>query len=98
MRGIPYRWVVALTVIFGLFMVMLDTTIVNIAVPHLQAEFGAGLTDVDWVATGYTLAEGVATPLTPFLTAFLGTKRLFLMALTVFTVSSALCGLAWSLQ
>jgi DHA2 family multidrug resistance protein len=98
MKGLPYKWVVAIVMIFGMFMTILDTTVINVAIPRLESAFGAGLQDVDWVATGYTLAEGVGTPLTPFLTAFLGTKRLFLMALTVFTVSSALCGLAWSLQ
>jgi EmrB/QacA subfamily drug resistance transporter len=98
MKGLPYKWIVAIVMIFGMFMTILDTTVINVATPRLESAFGAGLQDVDWVATGYTLAEGVGTPLTPFLTAFLGTKRLFLIALGVFTVSSMLCGLAWSLQ
>src|SRR5947209_9621240 len=98
MKGLPYKWIVAIVMIFGMFMTILDTTVINVATPRLESAFGAGLQDVDWVATGYTLAEGVGTPLTPFLTAFLGTKRLFLLALGVFTVSSMLCGLAWSLQ
>jgi EmrB/QacA subfamily drug resistance transporter len=98
MKGLPYKWVVAIVMIFGMFMTILDTTVINVATPRLESAFGAGLQDVDWVATGYTLAEGVGTPLTPFLTAFLGTKRLFLIALSVFTISSMLCGMAWSLQ
>jgi EmrB/QacA subfamily drug resistance transporter len=98
MKGLPYKWIVAIVMIFGMFMTILDTTVINVATPRLESAFGAGLQDVDWVATGYTLAEGVGTPLTPFLTAFLGTKRLFLLALSVFTISSMFCGLAWSLQ
>lgn len=97
MKGLSYKWIVATVVIFGIFMSILDTTIVNIAIPRLQTAFGAGLTDVDWVATGYTLAEGAGTPLTPFFSAFLGTKRFYLIILALFTIGSALCGLAWSL-
>ncbi len=97
MKGMSYKWIVASVVIFGVFMVLLDTTIVNIAIPRLQNAFGAGLTDVSWVATGYTLAEGVGIPLTPFFSAYLGNKRFYLLILALFTVGSALCGLAWSL-
>ncbi len=97
MKGLSYKWIVAIVVVFGLFMVILDTTIVNIAIPRLQTAFGASLTDVGWLATGYTLAEGVGIPLTPFLSAFLGTKRFYLLILAAFTIGSVLCGLAWNL-
>ena len=97
MKALPYKWIVATVVIFGVFMVLLDTTIVNIAIPRLQTAFGAGLTDVDWVASGYTLAEGIGIPLTPFFSGLLGNKRFYLLILTLFTIGSALCGLAWSL-
>ncbi len=97
MKGLSYKWMVAIVVIFGIFMSILDTTIVNIAIPRLQTAFGAGLTDVDWVSTGYTLAEGAGTPLTPFFSAYLGTKRFYLLILALFTIGSALCGLAWNL-
>ncbi len=95
--GLPYKWTVVIVVIFGLFMVVLDSTIVNIAIPRLQTDFGAPLSSVQWVATGYTLAQAVATPLTPFLSGRLGLKRLYLLSLALFTLGSALCGLAWSL-
>ncbi len=95
--GLPYKWTVMIVVIFGLFMPILDTTIVNIAIPRLQADFGAPLYDVQWVATGYTLAEGMAIPLTPFLSELLGPKRFYLIGIAGFTLCSALCGLAWSL-
>ncbi len=95
--GLPYKWIVAFTVVFGIFMSILDSTIVNIAIPHLQDAFGVSLNAVQWVLTAYTLAQGVATPLTAYLAARLGTKRLYLLALIAFTLSSALCGLAWNL-
>ncbi len=97
MNGLSYKWVVAIVIIFGIFMSILDTTIVNIAIPRLQAAFGANLADVQWVSTGYTLAQGVTTPLTPFFSSQLGLKRFYLIVLALFTLGSALCGLAWSL-
>jgi EmrB/QacA subfamily drug resistance transporter len=92
--AIPYKWIVAIVIIFGLFMTILDGTIVNIAIPTLQSVFGANLTSVQWVLTAYTLMQGVATPLTAFLSQRLGQKRLYLLALAGFTIGSALCGLA----
>jgi DHA2 family multidrug resistance protein len=98
MQNLSYKWLVTVVVIFGMFMVLLDTTIVNTAIPHLQTTFGAPLADVNWVATGYTLAEGIGIPLMPFFSALLGNKRFYIIILILFTVGSALCGLAWSLS
>ena len=95
--GIPYKWIVAIVVIFGLFMTILDGTIVNIAIPQLQNVFGTNLTTVQWVLTAYTLTQGVATPLTAFLAQRLGQKRLYILALVGFTTGSALCGLSINL-
>lgn len=96
-RGIAYKWVVAMVVIIGVFMAILDSTIVNIAIPRLQTTFGADLHSVQWVLTGYILAQGVATPLVAFFAERLGIKRLYIISLAAFTLGSALCGLAWSL-
>ena len=95
--NIPYKWIVALVVIFGLFMTILDGTIVNIAIPRLQNVFGVTLTSVQWVLTAYTLVQGVATPLTAYLSQRFGAKRLYLLALAGFTIGSALCGLSVNL-
>ncbi len=97
MGGVPYKWVVAIVIIFGLFMTILNSTIVNIAISRLQTAFGANLNSVQWVITGYTLAQGVVTPLTAYMADRFGTKRVYLVALAAFTIGSALCGLAWSL-
>jgi EmrB/QacA subfamily drug resistance transporter len=96
-RNVSYKWIVAFTVVFGIFMSILDSTVANIAIPRLQTAFGASLADVQWVLSGYTLALGVTTPLTGYLAERLGTKRLYVTSLVIFTVCSALCGLAWSL-
>ena len=95
--GLAYKWVVAMVVIIGVFMAILDSTIVNIAIPRLQTAFGADLHSVQWVLTGYILAQGVATPVVAFFADRLGTKRLYIIALAAFTIGSALCGIAWSL-
>src|SRR5579885_3381688 len=95
--GLSYKWIVASVVAVGLFMTIIDTTIVNIAIPRLQNVFGADLTSVQWVLTAYTLVEGVATPLTAFLSQRLGQKRLYLIALMGFTAGSILCGLSFTL-
>ena len=95
--GLEYKWILALVVVLGVFMSILDTTIVNIALPRLETAFGAGVDSVQWVLTGYTLAQGVAVPLVAYLTDRFGIKRLYMFSLAAFTIGSALCGLAWSL-
>ena len=95
--GLAYKWVVAIVIVIGLFMTILDSTIVNTAIPKLETSFGVNLTSVQWVLTAYTLAQGVATPLTAYLASRIGNKRLYLVSLLGFTLGSALCGLAWSL-
>ena len=95
--GLPYKWVVASIVVFGVFMSILDQTIVNIAIPRLQTAFGADIHSVQWVLTAYILTQGVVTPTAGFFADLLGTKRYYIISLSAFTIGSALCGLAWSL-
>lgn len=95
--GIPYKWLVMGAVIFGLFMAVLDSTVVNIALSKLEAVFGTSLTGVQWVVTGYTLALTVSIPLFGYLADRYGTKRIYLLSLSLFTIASALCGVSWSI-
>lgn len=95
--GLEYKWVVAMVVIIGVFMSILDQTIVNIAIPRLQTVFGADIHSVQWVLTAYILTLGVITPTSAFFSDRLGIKRFYIICLIVFTAGSALCGLAWSL-
>jgi EmrB/QacA subfamily drug resistance transporter len=96
--GLEYKWLVAIAVIFGLFMAVLDTTVVNIALPKLQAVFGATLNDIQWIITGYTLAQTVSIPLFGFLADRFGSKWIYILSLGLFTLASALCGLSWSVN
>src|SRR5258706_774622 len=95
--GIAYKWLVLIAVVFGLFMVVLDSTVVNIALTKLQAVFGATLTGVQWVVTSYTLALTVSIPLFGYLADRYGTKRIYLLSLALFTIASGLCGLSWNI-
>src|SRR5215471_12944621 len=95
--GLDYKWILAMVVILGVFMSILDQTIVNIAIPRLQTAFNADIHSVQWVLTAYLLAQGVATPTAAYFADTLGIKRFYIISLGAFTLGSALCGLAWSL-
>src|SRR5215471_14520133 len=95
--GLSYKWVLAMVVILGVFMSILDQTIVNIAIPRLQSAFGADVHSVQWVLTAYILAQGVATPTAAYFADRFGIKRFYIISLAAFTLGSALCGLSWSL-
>jgi EmrB/QacA subfamily drug resistance transporter len=92
-------WMVPLVVlIFGMFMSVLDTSIVNVAIPTIQKDFGAATDDIQWIATAYTLALGVIVPLSGWLGDRVGMTRVYLVCLVAFAGASALCGLAWNLN
>lgn len=88
------RSIVAILV--GAAAVVFDSTIMSVAIPTLSADFHAPLDTIQWVVTGYLLAMFAVIPVTGWAQARFGGKRLWLTALTVFTLGSALCGLAWS--
>ncbi|SFC88531.1 DHA2 family efflux MFS transporter permease subunit [Devosia psychrophila] len=78
-------------------MQVLDTTIANVALPHMAASLGAAQNEITWVLTSYIVAAAIATPLTGWMADRIGQKRLFMVAVIGFTVASALCGIATSL-
>ncbi|HPH68979.1 MAG TPA: DHA2 family efflux MFS transporter permease subunit, partial [Kofleriaceae bacterium] len=96
-RKLEYKWLVAIVFVIGMFMDILDTTIVNVAIPKLGAQLGAG-GSIQWVATGYMLSLAVWIPGSGWIGDKFGTKRVFIFALTMFTVASALCGAANSVN
>lgn len=96
-QGLAQKWKVLISVMFGIFMIILDSTIVNIAFPTLRAAFGASLSDAQWVISIYVLALGVTTPVSGFLADRFDIKRMYLLGLAIFTIGSFLCGLAPSL-
>jgi EmrB/QacA subfamily drug resistance transporter len=94
---LQYKYLVATVFMFGLFMDLMDTTVVNIAIPTLRTEFHSTTSTVEWTVTGYLLSLAVVIPAAGFLSDRFGTKRVFLFAMSIFVVASAACGLAQSI-
>ena len=94
MGKVPYKWLVATAFVFGLFMEILDITVLNTALPTLGREFGVGNATLQWVVTGYLLSVAVFIPASGWIGDRFGTKRTFLFALALFTAASVGAGLA----
>src|ERR1700719_1372922 len=91
------QWVVALTVTLATFMEVLDTSIANVALPHIAGSLGASQNESTWVLTSYLVSNAVVLPISAWLATRFGRKRFYMVSVAVFTVSSFLCGLAPSL-
>src|SRR5215469_1055681 len=91
-----YKWIAAGVLLTGAVMTILDQTVVNVALATLQKEFNATLSDIQWVVTAYSLSLAAVIPLSGWLSDRYGAKRVFIVSQILFTVGSALCGLAWS--
>ena len=87
-------WMVAPVVAMAAFMEVLDTTIVNVSLPHIAGNMSTSVDQSTWVLTSYLVANAVVLPLNGFMSALLGRKRYFLICMTVFTASSLMCGMA----
>src|SRR5512132_2675061 len=87
-------WIVAIAVMFGTFMEVLDTTVVNVSLPHIAATMSATIDEATWVLTSYLVANAIILPMTGWLAATFGRKRLLLLSITGFTLASFLCGAA----
>jgi len=88
---------ITVSIMLATIMQALDTTIANVALPHMQGSLSAAQDQISWVLTSYIVAAAVATPLTGWLSDRIGRKRLFLISVAGFTVASLLCGIATSL-
>jgi EmrB/QacA subfamily drug resistance transporter len=92
-------WRIPLAVLIGgMFMSILDVSIVNVAIATIQSDFGGSTADVAWVTTAYSLVLGVIVPASAWLGDRFGLDRVYMIALAGFAAGSALCGLAWSLN
>ena len=91
------KWLVTVSVTFGTLMGTIDASIVNVAVPHLRGSLGSTVEEITWVTTAFVIANVVVMPLTAFLGHLFGQKRVYMAALLIFILASALCGLAGSL-
>ncbi|MFI5356836.1 MAG: DHA2 family efflux MFS transporter permease subunit [Opitutales bacterium] len=91
------KWVIAITAALGAILEIIDTSIVNVALPDIQGNLGATLSEVGWVSTGYACANVIMIPLTAWLSERFGRKTYLLFSLAGFTGASVLCGLSGNL-
>ena len=96
-RAASHECLIALAVMLGTTLEVLDSSIINVALPHLQGAFSASLDEIAWVVTSYLVANGTMIPMTGWISARFG-KRYFLTSVFVFVAASVLCGAAQSLM
>ncbi len=92
--GVTNPWVIAMTVMLATFMEVLDTSVANVALPHIAGNLSAGVDESTWVLTSYLVSNAIVLPLTGWLSSLFGRKRFYMTCVAIFTVSSFLCGLA----
>ncbi len=92
-----YKYLIALAVTLAAVLELIDTSIVNVAIPHMMGNLGATLDEISWVSTGYIIANVIIIPMSGWLSAFFGRKRYFTGSILLFVVASFFCGNASSL-
>ncbi len=90
------RWISLIVLCIGMLMIVLDGTVVNVALPSIQSNLGFSQADLAWVVNAYLISFGGLLLLAGRLGDLIGTKRVFMAGLVLFTIASVLCGLAWS--
>ncbi len=91
-------WVIALTVTLATFMEVLDTSIANVALPHIAGSLSVSVHESTWVLTSYLVANAIVLPLTGWLSSLIGRKLFYIMCVVLFTAASTLCGMATSIE
>jgi DHA2 family multidrug resistance protein len=91
------RYIIAVTVSLASVLELLDTSIVNVAIPHMMGNLGATLDEIAWVSTGYIVANVIILPITGWLSAYFGRRRYFAGSIAIFVIASFFCGNAHSL-
>src|SRR5512144_380731 len=93
-----YRYIIAITVSLASVLELLDTSIVNVAIPHMMGSLGATLDEIAWVSTGYVVANVIVLPISGWLARWFGRRNYVALSVTLFTAASFLCGNASSLE
>src|SRR4026209_2205129 len=91
-------WLIATSVMLATFMEVLDTSVANVALPHIAGNLSATPEEATWVLTSYLISNAIILPATSWITKFIGRKRFLIICIILFTISSALCGAAPNLS
>jgi len=91
------KWLVALPVMLAALTAVLDSSIVNVALPNMQSSFGSSVDEIDWIITGYLISNVIVIPATGWLSGRFGLTRYFIASQAVFLIGSVLCGFSWNL-
>ena len=92
------KWLVALTVMLPTLIEIVDTSVVNVSLDHIRGSLSAGIDESTWAITSYLVSNAIIIPMTGWLSRLFGRKRYLLFSISLFTISSFLCGIAWSIQ
>src|SRR5579863_10739885 len=93
-----HKWLIALAVMLGATLEVLDGSIINVSLPHMQGSFSASVDEIAWILTSYLVANGIMIPMTGWISGRYGRKQYFLASVSTFVLASALCGAARSLS
>src|SRR5438046_9241379 len=91
-----YKYLIAIAVTLAAVLELIDTSIVNVAIPHMMGNLGATLDEISWVSTGYIIANVIVIPMSGWLSAYFGRKRYLTGSIILFVVASFFCGPATS--
>jgi len=92
------KWLVALTVMLPTLIEIIDTSVVNVSLDHIRGSLSAGIDESTWTITSYLVSNAIIIPMTGWLSRYFGRKRYLIFSISLFTLSSLFCGLAWNLQ
>src|SRR5215510_7347950 len=91
-------WIIASIVLLATFMEVLDTSVANVALPHIAGNLSASVDESTWVLTAYLVANAIVLPLSGWFSTLFGRKNFYVVCVAIFTISSFLCGVAPSLE
>jgi MFS transporter, DHA2 family, multidrug resistance protein len=92
------KWIITLTVMLPTLIEIIDTSVVNVSLDHIRGSLSAGIDESTWTITSYLVSNAIIIPMTGWLSRVFGRKRYLIISIITFTISSFLCGAAWSLQ
>src|SRR5271169_6816436 len=92
------KWIISLTVMLPTLIEIIDISVVNVALDHIRGSLSAGIDEATWTITSYLVSNAIIIPMTGWLSRLMGRKVYLILSISIFTVSSLLCGLSWNLQ